>query len=256
MMRDVEYPSKEPPSRNYDPNFSTFNENVLQQAIYITQAAMELQERYNSGEKYINYLKTITVGAEKAVMGLKLISRASLIHAENLIRTQLNLLETTDPIRNDFSKLLNIIEKQTTESDEGNADLIGNRDLNNLSEKIKFLEMRQQMKQKESISFGQSSSSRSVNKMDIDEKYPENLSRESLIDLNNVANLPPVPEDIFTSFSIAKPTRSSSLSSLKSMRKVKLFLQKAENSDEDESCSDNDEYGKFLVSKQIYFTNT
>lgn len=62
-----------------------------------------------------------------------------------------------------------------------------------------------------------------------------------MIDLSTVTNLPPVPEDIFTSFvSNNKPVRSSSLSSLKSMRKVKLFLQKAETSDDDDSSDTDD----------------
>lgn len=210
----------------------------------MTQTAIELQDRHTSGEKYINYLKTIINGADKAVAALKLLSRSSLKLAENLVREQLMVVNETDSVRNDFTKLLAVIDRQIAESDEGNCDLIEASTSSNLSERIKCLEMRQQIKQRESISFGQSSSSRSVNRIDIDEKYPENLSRESLIDLNNVANLPPVPEDIFTSFS-NRPTRSSSLSSLKSMRKVKLSLQKAENSDEDDSYSDNDEYGKF-----------
>lgn len=94
------------------------------------------------------------------------------------------------------------------------------------------------------------SSLRSV-KSDVDEKYPENLSKESLIDLNNVVNLPPVPEDIFTSFS-GKPTRSASLSSLKSIRKVKLFLQKAESSEEDDNSSENEEHD---FSKLVYVRN-
>lgn len=77
-------------------------------------------------------------------------------------------------------------------------------------------------------------------KTDVNEKYPENLSRDSLIDFNTVVNLPPVPEDIFTSFS-NRPIKSSSLSSLKSMRKIKMYLQKAENSDTDDS-SDAEEH--------------
>lgn len=89
--------------------------------------------------------------------------------------------------------------------------------------------------------------------IDINEKYPEDLSRESLIDLNTVANLPPVPEDIFVS---NKPVRSSSLSSLKSMRKVKLFLQKAESSDDDDSSdTDDHDYARLVYVSTIWLKN-
>ena len=54
-------------------------------------------------------------------------------------------------------------------------------------------------------------------------------------------NLPPVPENIFTGLAPARPVRSSSLSSLKSLRKVKLSLQRAakdSSEEEDESGSE------------------
>lgn len=91
----------------------------------------------------------------------------------------------------------------------------------------------------------------------MNEKYPENLSRDSLIDFNTVVNLPPVPEDIFTSFS-NKPMKSSSLSSLKSMRKIKMYLQKAESSDDDDSSDTEDhDYTKLVyVSRRNSYSTT
>ncbi|XP_017781435.1 PREDICTED: uncharacterized protein LOC108566189, partial [Nicrophorus vespilloides] len=109
----------------------------------------------------------------------------------------------------------------------------------NLSDRIGCLEAKQKLS--EAAPCVQSSVSVRSVKSDVDEKYPENWSRDSLIDLNTVVNLPPVPEDIFTCFS-NKPTRTSSLSSLKGMRKVKLFLQRAANNSDDEDSSDFDEH--------------
>lgn len=104
----------------------------------------------------------------------------------------------------------------------------------------RYLETRQQSDNNINSS---ASSSKNI-KVDKNEKYPENLSRDSFIDFNTVVNLPPVPEDIFTSFS-NRPMRSSSLSSLKSMRKIKMYLQKAESSDDDDS-SDTEDYTKLV----------
>ncbi|CAH1996665.1 unnamed protein product [Acanthoscelides obtectus] len=139
--------------------------------------------------------------------------------------------------KQECDRLLGIVEKQLLELKLKNSEAsCTNLDLEQLSEKIRYLESKQ--KNLEAIISPHTSSSKNI-KADINEKYPENLSRESLIDLNTVVNLPPVPEDIFTSFN-NKPKRSSSLSSLKSMRKIKMFLQRAESSD-DEDSSENDE---------------
>ncbi|KAJ8934165.1 hypothetical protein NQ314_013547 [Rhamnusium bicolor] len=212
-------------------------ENMLQHVLLMTEVGMDLKERYISGEKYICYLKTILSGADKAISALHYISKSSLEEGKRLIKC---LEETEMPIniKNEYDKLLTIIDKQLNELEMKNLDgTVENLDIALISEKIKYLESRQ--KNSENNLLPPNSSSNKSVKADIDEKYPENLSRESLIDLNAV-NLPTVPEDIFSSFSSNKPTRSSSLSSLKSMRKIKLFLQKAESSD-DEDSSDNDD---------------
>lgn len=85
-------------------------------------------------------------------------------------------------------------------------------------------------------------------------QYPESWSKESLIDLNNIMNLPPVPENIFTGLAPSRPVRSSSLSSLKSLRKVKLSLQRAaaKDSSEEEEESGSEE----LVSDALLINNS
>lgn len=99
-----------------------------------------------------------------------------------------------------------------------------------VSDRIHRLEERQKLQD-----LGQPHSSVSTRsfKSDIDERYPESCSRDSLLDLNTILCLPTVPED---AFSFCKPpARTSSLSSLRGLRKVKLSLHRARSDDEDES---------------------
>lgn len=146
-------------------------------------------------------------------------------------------------IKLEYEKLLIILEKELTEiEDIDSAETNLTQDLNNVNlqtiiEKIRYLETKQ--KQAECNFLPATPSSTKSVKYDIDEKYPENWSRESLIDLSNVMNLPPVPEDIFQGFN--KPQRTSSLSSLKNLRKVKLYLQRASNTSDDDDESELDE---------------
>ncbi|XP_049955868.1 uncharacterized protein LOC126472090 isoform X1 [Schistocerca serialis cubense] len=73
---------------------------------------------------------------------------------------------------------------------------------------------------------------------DIDERYPDmSSSRESLMDLANVVSLPPVPEDSLGNF-YKLAVRTSSLSSLKNFRKVKLCLQRASSEEDEDSESE------------------
>lgn len=164
-----------------------------------------------------------------------------------------------------------VVNRESSALEENTEETIVELNLEQLSEKIRVLETRNRTNSENNIHAKPSSSRGSkvcttsiitvqsnlmqyiiLFQIDINEKYPEDLSRESLIDLNTVANLPPVPEDIFTSFVSNKPVRSSSLSSLKSMRKVKLFLQKAESSDDDDSSdTDDHDYARLVYVSTI-----
>ncbi|KAJ8917759.1 hypothetical protein NQ315_005210 [Exocentrus adspersus] len=221
-------------------------EKVLHHALLMTEVGMDLKERYLSGEKYVCYLKTIITGADKAISALHYISKSSLEDAKQLVKS-LGGPDVPVNIRNEYEKLLAIIDKQLNDLEMKNMEqCIENMDITQIKSRQKNLENAM-------FPAPNTASSNKSLKADIDEKYPENLSRESLIDLNTVVNLPPVPEDIFTSFS-NKPTRTSSLSSLKSMRKIKLYLQKAESSDDDDSSENEDtEYSKLVFNAKNVF---
>ena len=238
-------PSKKLPSREETPSTSFDNclEHTLHYAILMTETSMGMRERCASGEKYIMYLRNLSVRAAKNLAALQAVNKSFLVVAQKLVISAMVSVDdappstrnqTTYDMKLEFEKLLYVIEKELNDIEEVDAIDLGT----NVSEKIKYLQARQRLS--DSPFLPRTSSVKSF-KSDVDEKYPENLSRESLIDLNTVVNLPPVPEDIFATFS-NKPVRTSSLSSLKSMRKVKLFLQKAASlSDDDDLSSDIDE---------------
>ncbi|XP_018330928.1 uncharacterized protein LOC108740908 [Agrilus planipennis] len=231
-------------------------EHMLHSAIIMAEMGMDLKEKSANGEKYVSYLRNLALRAGKTIKCLQGSGKSFLLLAQKLILSTLATLDTvafSDPvcstIKLEYEKLLSVVEKELADLEDIEAtdttipSNFKSQSITKLSEKIKYLETKQKLA--DNTLLPPCGSARSV-KSDIDEKYPENLSRESLIDLNNVVNLPPVPEDIFTSFS-NKPVRTSSLSSLKSMRKVKLFLQRASSGsdDEDESCSEIDDPSEF-----------
>lgn len=232
-------------------------EHMLSNAVLMTEMGMELREKCNAAEKYIYYLRSLAVRTSRSVNSLQATGRSTMLLAQTLVTTVLASIDDNPMLASlnsklEFEKLLSIIEKELKSSEDFEVMVAGTPNMRHIIEKIKQLEARH--RSSDNSLLPQSSSTKSV-KSDIDEKYPENLSRDSLIDLDNVINLPTVPEDIFTSFS-NKPTRTSSLSSLKSMRKVKLFLQRAStnNSDDEDDSSEPDdhEFSKPSVSSIIH----
>lgn len=212
-------------------------EDLLQNVVLMTEIGIDLKERCSTAEKYVNHLKLLFSQANRAIETLQTTSKYSLLQAKKLLSATNPMVNTN--IRQDYEKLLGVIDRQLSDFDDlKDIEMESEHSSSSyISEKIKFLESKQKVSDN---NLPPSGSNKSV-KCDIDEKYPENWSRDSSIDLNNVVNLPPVPEDVFTSC-INKPKKSSSLSSLKSMRKVKLFLQRAEYSDDDDLSSDNDDH--------------
>lgn len=236
-----------PSKRNAKPiNERSQFEHMLLNTVLITEMAMDLKERCGVGEKYICYLRSLAIRGSKTISTLQCLTKSFLLLAQKWITTATSRIENMaveDQIciamKLEYEKLLSVIEKELSEIDDTESVEHPYGSLNNIAEKIKLLEMRQKPSP-EGNHLPPSSSAKSF-KSDIDEKYPENLSRESLIDLNNVMNLPSVPEDIFGY--ATKPTRTSSLSSLKSMRKVKLYLQRASSaSDEEDENSEPEEH--------------
>ena len=151
-------------------------------------------------------------------------AKACILLCQRLSNAALHQLETSpvpdqhlQQLKQDYLKLVGILEKELLAMEDVEViDMEPYNDLSNLAERLRNLENKQKSTE-QNYNLPQTYSTRSF-RSDVDEKYPENWSRESLIDLNSVVNLPPVPEDIFTSS--FKPIRTSSLSSLKSIRKV------------------------------------
>lgn len=240
-------------------NLRSQAEYMLQNVIAMTEMGMDMKERCASGEKYVCYLRSLSIKAGKTISLLQNTGKSFLVLAQKIVTSVMASLDNMPApdqsciaIKLEYENLLKVIERELALYDDVEPATLPNN-IANMSEKIKYLETKQKLSDNHLLQH--SGSVKSV-KSDIDEKYPENWSRDSLIDLNNVVNLPPVPEDIFTSFP-AKPTRTSSLSSLKSMRKVKLFLQRAaNNSDDEDESSDLEEhdFSKIVFSFQIIFT--
>lgn len=233
-------------------------EQMLHNTILMTEMAMDLKERCGVGEKYICYLRSLAIRGSKTISALQGLTKSFLLLAQKWIisaTANIDNMPVEDQVCNamklEYEKLLVVIEKELSEIENAETVDPAYGSLSILSEKIKFLEARQ--KTSDVIHLPPSSSAKSF-KSDVDEKYPENLSRESLIDLNSVVNLPSVPEDIFGY--ATKPARTSSLSSLKSMRKVKLYLQRAGSTsdDEDENSEPEDhELPKLMVVSKFLF---
>lgn len=249
MEPNSDYTRTTPAAKAFSPrliNLRSQFEHTLLNTVLMTEIAMDLKDRCVAGEKYVTYLRSVTVKATKNLSNLQSLTKSFLLVAQRMTNGVLGTIENlpiADPgfsaMKNEYEKLLTILEKELADSEdiESSDQICGN--LNNISEKIKLLETRQKIS--DNTPYLPPTNSAKSFKSDIDEKYPDNLGRDSLIDLNNVVNLPSVPEDIFGYTS--KPTRTSSLSSLKSLRKVKLYLQRAgSTSDDDEDNSEPDEH--------------
>lgn len=172
---------------------------ILQNVTILSELTYQLKKETKNGENYINSLSTLLCQAEKDVSTLNQ-SVASLITvAKQLVFLSLQIIPKQDPnfktLQHEAEKLLNILDEIKVHDD--------------LDEKWKPLVQK-------------NIGAKCVN---IDEKYPEHCSKESLLDMNNIVSLQTVPEDIFTDFH-HKPNRTVSSSSLKNLRKVKLCLQK------------------------------
>ncbi|KAL0272446.1 UNVERIFIED_CONTAM: hypothetical protein PYX00_005409 [Menopon gallinae] len=232
-------------------NLKTQTEQMLQNAVLITEMAMDLKERSLAGEKYVCYLRSLAVRAARAINAMKNSGKSFIVLAQKMANSAIKTMEMVPSgeasfqnLRIEYEKLLAILERELLDVDEHDASEsisqeFGQFNLTALADKLRYLETKQ--KQSDPSFTPQPSNSRTF-KPGEDEKYPENWSRESLIDLNNIVNLPPVPENIFIGLSPSRPVRSSSLSSLKSLRKVKLSLQRvAKDSSEDEEESGSEE---------------
>ncbi|KAK6625438.1 hypothetical protein RUM43_005736 [Polyplax serrata] len=284
-------------------NLRTQTEQMLHNAVLITEMAMDLKDRSLAGEKYVCYLRSLAVRAARAIVAMKNSGKSFLVLAQRMANSAIKTMEMVPSgeasfqnLKIEYEKLLLILERELSDIDDHEstesfpAQELGQINLSALSEKIRFLETKQ--KQSDSAPLPQASGSKTFKPGEDDKvgqhcdnhlvtshqvvlafcelsrrgvactppevpsplqvaaclidisqfQYPESWSRESLIDLNCIMNLPPVPENIFIGLAPTRPVRSSSLSSLKSLRKVKLSLQRAaRDSSEDEEESGSEE---------------
>lgn len=261
MEPNSDFPRASPTTKPFSPprliNLRSQFEHTLNNTVMMTEIAMDLKDRCLTGEKYVTYLRSITVKAAKNLSNLQSLTKSFLLVAQRMSNGVLATMENipvTDPtfaaMKNEYEKLLLILDKELADSEDIDpADHVLSTNLGTISEKIKQLETRQKVT--DNMPYLPPTNSAKSFKSDVDEKYPENLGRDSLIDLNTVVNLPSVPEDIFGYTS--RPTRTSSLSSLKSLRKVKLYLQRACSASDDED--DNSETDDHDMSK-YYMVST
>lgn len=220
-------------------------EQMLHNALLVTEMATELKGRAQAGEKYVRNLRNLAVKAAKINSTMHSSGKSFIVMGQRLALSALKNLEAsqvppdanTQRLKQEYERLLVILDKELLDMDDIEID-INSVTPAGISERLRHLEAKQKYSD---MNFLPPTSSARSFRPEVDDKYPGNWSKESLIDFNNVVNLPPVPEDIFfTSFS--KPTRTSSLSSLKSIRKVKLYLQRAVNSEDEESEYDDQEF--------------
>lgn len=201
-------------------------ESMLSNAILMTEMALEIKERAQMGEKYICHLRSLAVQGSRAISAMNNSAKQFVLLSQKLASCTLRHLavaEMNEPemhcLRLEYERLVGILDREVMDYEDLENLETNNETHNHFtnSERLRNLETKQRFCE-QTINLPQSMSSRSL-RSEFDEKYPENWSKESLIDLGNIVNLPPVPEDVFTSF--AKPVRTSSLSSLKSIRKVR-----------------------------------
>lgn len=223
-------------------------EQILHNAVTITEMAMELKDRAIAAEKYVNYLRCLAARSSKTVAAMRNTGKSFVSIAHRIAISSSKLVEKLPPsepayhcLKQEYEKLALFLEKEINENDEYDKVDISNQEPVNINlpsivEKIRSLESRHKLP--ESTHLMTTSSVRSL-KQDVNERYPESYSKESLIDLDNVTSLPPLPEDTFTGYPRV-PVKSSSLSSLKNLRKIKFYLQRAESDEEENECQTQD----------------
>lgn len=187
---------------------------ILQNVTILSELTSQLKKETKNGENYINSLSNLLCQAGKDVSTLNQ-SVASLITvAKQLVFLSLQIIPAQDPnfknLQTEAEKLLNVLDEIKVHDD--------------LDEKWKPLALKRNL---------------STKCLNIDEKYPEHCSKESLLDMNNIVSLQTVPEDIFTDFH-HKPNRTMSSSSLKNLRKVKMCLQKVCDVDDAETMTEKE----------------
>uniref|UniRef100_A0A1B6LFC9 Uncharacterized protein n=1 Tax=Graphocephala atropunctata TaxID=36148 RepID=A0A1B6LFC9_9HEMI len=187
---------------------------ILQNVTMLSELSSHLKRETRKGENTLGSLQSILSQAGKDVASLHQCVDTLLLIAKKLVYQSLKILPVKDPnfkyLKTEADKLLNILDEIKNDEEE----LLLDR---------KWRPMDKSLRQK---------SSRSLN---VDEKYPEHCSKESLLDISTINTLPTLHEDVFVDFH--RPSKTLSSCSLKNLRKVKMYLQKV---DDDEDYFENE----------------
>lgn len=244
-------------------------EKMLSDALRFTEIAMDLKCKSRAGAKLICNLHSYSVRSNCQVTAMSNTSEEFFVFAQKLCLSAISKIDSileNDPsyvnIKQQYEKLLAILESVITRpvEDLGCKEVFVRNATNTLNEtsiteKIQELEARQIALSETDFSRLISTPSLRSCRFDTDEKYPESLSHDSLLEPSTVSNLPTLSEDIFMSSS-SNPVRSISLCSLKSLRKLKMSLQRARSSLDDSvtECEESDLLIHVRLLK-IYTTN-
>lgn len=173
---------------------------ILQNAAMISEVSSQLKNETKICEKYLDYLNTLVFKAGKDVSSLHNCVDSLLLVAKKLVYMSLKMVPVSDTnfnnLKGEAKKLLTVLDEISENEDQ-------------LDEKLKNTYLKANL---------------STKCLNINEKYPEHCSKESLLDMNNIISLPTVPEGVFADF--GRPCRTKSSTSLKNMRRVKMCLQK------------------------------
>ncbi|KAG8225487.1 hypothetical protein J437_LFUL009480 [Ladona fulva] len=215
-------------------------EQIIRHLVTITETTLDLGDKIALAEKHICLLRSLTAKEARTVITLKSIKRAILQNTLKIVRSNLYYLNngSENDIKNNNLKFLHerlnkILEKESEAEDMDFSDLTESRNecsMHFLAEKIQSLELKKRVDTAAAVSA--TAATFKLHKADIDIKFPESCSRESLLEFESRTSLPPVPEDAFTSF--MRPARSYSLSSFKNMKKMKHTLKQYDDFDTEE----------------------
>ncbi|XP_046389713.1 uncharacterized protein LOC124158595 [Ischnura elegans] len=233
-------------------------DEVLLHLVTISETVREVNNKLNVAERHINYLKNLTAKEGRTLINLRSTTKALLQNAMTVAQSTIKCLESepyghkNEKVIDLCERLYNIMEKDSqpdVDNTENSVPEEGDIDLSRLTDKIEYMESKQ--KSNESIYSPASHNFYKSYRSDIDEKYPESCSRESLLDLDFGATLPPVPEGAFTDFK--RPPRSCSLSSIKNIKKMKLTLRPCYDDNEldaEENSLGMDQFHKLQIQGQ------
>lgn len=74
-------------------NLRTQTEQMLHNAVLITEMAMDLKDRSLAGEKYVCYLRSLAVRAARAIVAMKNSGKSFLVLAQRMANSAIKTME-------------------------------------------------------------------------------------------------------------------------------------------------------------------